>query len=278
MEPSCHILPEISVQYPSSDQIYIHKTDADCVSIAAQMMRMRQLEENESTLLGFLNSNLLPWPLVHRNAKLRRIQEKPILQASILDEPPVNLNVQDSNERSLSWNLTPDTLFLYSATSGFESNDIEQLNNLGLSRDIIALNGEFKSASGSALEARLQMVCAGVLVLLQRSKIHKAAGSADRARSPSLAPLSHYCFSICSGDYEIWRLEYVDDKFHGWQEFCGSLVYCHGVREFINIWNRLIHQVTGSQWDSLLADIRQTTVVKANDTESWRKRLRPRKR
>lgn len=283
LEPSDHVLPETSVQNPSSDQMYLSKSDAECVTIAAQIMRIRQLEENESTLLGFLNSNILPWPLVHRNTKLRRIQEKPIMQASTLEEPPINVNIQSSDERSLSWNLTPDTLFLYNPISVLTLEDIEQLNELGLSRDIIALNGEFKSASGSALEARLKVVCAGVPILLQRIKIRKAAGGVD------FSDLSHYCFSICAGDFEIWRLEHVNDKSHAWQESCGTLTPGDGVHKFINVWNCLIDYVVGPKQESLGADIRQSAIIrasvptnskadKASERRNWRKRLRPRVR
>lgn len=108
-QPSGYLLPESSVQYPTSDAIYISKSEAECASIAAQIHRLRHLQENESTMLGFINSSLLPWPLVNLSGKLRRIQEMPILRASTLEEPSANLGLRvSSSQRLQSWDLIPD--------------------------------------------------------------------------------------------------------------------------------------------------------------------------
>lgn len=60
----------------------------------------------------------------------------------------------------------PDVLFLYAAER-FGIEDTIVLSELGLSRNIIALNGELESERGSAFEARMQTICARVLVLWQ---------------------------------------------------------------------------------------------------------------
>jgi len=230
-----HVLPKDSFhQDPSSEHMYLKKTDEECEIIAAQILRIKQCEENESTLISYLNSSLLPWPLVYHHPILGRIHDRPIFEISTLEEPP--LHQQNNNNQYFSWKIIPDILYLYNV-GRFEKNDILALKGLGLSKNIIALNGEFKSEAGSALQARTQLICAGVLVLWQRIKIRKAAACSDTS------DLSHYCFSMCSGDFEFWCLKHVDDAFHAQQYACGTLINAAGVRKFIEIWNCVINHV-----------------------------------
>jgi len=263
-----HVLPKDSFhQDPSSEHMYLKKTDEECEIIAAQILRIKQCEENESTLISYLNSSLLPWPLVYHHPILGRIHDRPIFEISTLEEPP--LHQQNNNNQYFSWKIIPDILYLYNVRR-FEKNDILALKGLGLSKNIIALNGEFKSEAGSALQARTQLICAGVLVLWQRIKIRKAAACSDTS------DLSHYCFSMCSGDFEFWCLKHVDDAFHAQQYACGTLINAAGVRKFIEIWNCVINHVIGSQWESLRTDIRPRVVVTSNHRDNWASRLRQR--
>ncbi len=263
-----HVLPKDSFhQDPSSEHMYLKKTDEECEIIAAQILRIKQCEENESTLISYLNSSLLPWPLVYHHPILGRIHDRPIFEISTLEEPP--LHQQNNNNQYFSWKIIPDILYLYNV-GRFEKNDILALKGLGLSKNIIALNGEFKSEAGSALQARTQLICAGVLVLWQRIKIRKAAACSDTS------DLSHYCFSMCSGDFEFWCLKHVDDAFHAQQYACGTLINAAGVRKFIEIWNCVINHVIGSQWESLRTDIRPRVVVTSNHRDNWASRLRQR--
>ena len=163
--------------------------------------------------------------------------------------------------------------------------DKASLSELGLSSEIIALNGEIKAEAGSALQTRLQLICAGILVLWQRIRIRQAAGCAETS------DITYYCFSICSGQFEFWRLTYKD-AFEAQQYACDTLTHASGVRRFIEVCNSVMHEVLVPQWSSLLDDIRQRVVVEStaksamaasragmlDDTETWDGRLRSRAR